>query len=179
MKRIPLFISWFLVLFAGSGFARTISDPKDVLFQVTTNAYPTLICDLKTIADFQNVLLSADYVCNNAAESRHFSVDQLRVGVVLKRDEPRKIDVVSVVAPTIDAIHGGTITVHYLFNGLTGEYKDWNFEAVNQGNSWLAYTSRENGFTPFNKMFMERKVLFGQMVGIKSIVVKWARADES
>ena len=150
-------------------------DPRRIrVFRTETNALPGDLCTLDATTDEQNVLTGVIYQCSSHPTTpKIFTVDQVKAGAVLVHDKDHDLDLVSVSAPQADAVHGGNVTVHYLTNGITHSYGDWVFEMVNTGQSWMAYTSPDNGHFAFNFLWLEKKTFFGKIIGISALTAKW------
>jgi hypothetical protein len=83
------------------------------------------------------------------------------------------MDVLVLSGPDLDATHGGAVTLRYLSNALTKDYRNWDASIEPQGQKWVAYTATSAGHHAFNDLFGVKRTVFGQLVGIQEIRATW------
>lgn len=86
---------------------------------------------------------------------------------VLMRSDGR--DVIILQCPNCDAVHGGDVGIKYLRNGVSMTYKVFKMVLKRSGDTWEAFTTKKN--VKINTLRIKSRKLFGQLVGIKKIVV--------
>jgi hypothetical protein len=105
------------------------------------------------------------------AKESQITLAQLSKGVVLYQSSGK--NVVSLSSEDFDAIKGGTITLNYLVNGISGSYRNFDFSLGREGNQWIPTVVNARGIPQaFTSMYLKANRALGRIVGIASITVK-------
>jgi hypothetical protein len=142
--------------------------------KLTSDAVPGMVCNLQLGVSPANELRGLHFKCEGRSEG-YYTVEQLRKGVVIYHYDPLDLDVATISAPGLDAVHGGPVKVTYVSNFLKREFQAWDGSIEVMGTNWVGYTSRAQGHQPFNDLFCVKRTVLGQTVGIKEIQAKWVR----
>lgn len=104
-----------------------------------------------------------------------FSLSQLPTGMVLLNVSGK--NVVTMYSQNFSSEHGGTITLKYLYNGLTGSTKSFSFylsrdKSQNSTSQWFLERDTNAGRQRFTQIYAQSKKVLGQTVGIETLIVK-------
>ena len=119
--------------------------------------------------DADGSLVNLNYTKPNA-DPTVFPIANLKDGIVLFSAQGQ--DVVVLQSDTFDPKSGGSVNMHYLFNGLTGRHHDFGIEVDRTGDSWSALVNETTGRRAFTKMYLKANKVWGQIVGIASVTVQ-------
>lgn len=95
-----------------------------------------------------------------------YFLDELRSGVVLKEVQGQKIIILQ--SHNINVLDGGTISVSYLKNIFTGEYKKLSVEIDHNNQEWFVFYKGKRA-KAFH--FITNRVV-NKAIGIKKVVVQ-------
>jgi hypothetical protein len=160
--------------FSVQGFADFGSDTTQQIAQVTTDANRNLVCNLSVTVSDQKQLTSLQYVCTGLADGNtqaSYTVAEVQSGFVMYHEKSHNIDVAVLSAPGFDAVRGGAINIHYLYNYLSSTYSDYKMALQPQNGKWIAFDPRGQGF---NKMYLVANSFLGNLIGIKDIQTSWS-----
>jgi hypothetical protein len=135
------------------------------LLHVTTDADHSE-ANLSLILDKNADLVQLRYVNTDGADLR-FNRDDLIKGVVLIRKSNR--DIIKLQIDTdFDLVEGGAVNLSYLYNGLTGTYRDFPIRLTRSGHQWSVQTDQGKSF---KSMFLHARKWMGELIGIDHISV--------
>lgn len=106
-----------------------------------------------------------DYVNGKKVEREVLPTQELTTdGVIL--DKRGDHTVINLKSSNFDYVRGGTVIIDTLYNGVTGERKEYEIELAKDGNGWKLW----NGKNAISKLHIEvnKKVFIGT-VGVKNI----------
>lgn len=160
------------------------SAPSDARFVIhlTTDA-TTITCDIYTTVDGSNALTGLGYSCsNNPSQFKRYTLDDLHSGIVFsKADElfaaESDINLATISGPDVTATGGGDIDLHYISNGITGSYADYDFTLDPYAGAWATYTSQDAGGDRFDQLFLKKKTSLGATIGVQCVSVSLAPTE--
>ena len=103
-------------------------------------------------------------------EVNDFDLALISDEIVLFETSDQKV--ASLFSQDFDPAHGGHMTLKYLHDGLSGLYRNFDFELDRQGQTWVIYVNDQAGRRSFQTLFLKTKKIFGQMIGIDKIIPK-------
>jgi hypothetical protein len=176
MKRV--YGSLFLMTaLASLGWAALADgETEQNIVTIASDARPA-VYQFKVIVDAQGDLMALKYT-SLLAGTRVFPLSgvQSAGGVVIMKQENRNI--VTLRGLDVRPHDGGRIRMRYLFNGITGNYDNFDFEIRRQNGQWTLVEDCDasehhcedgSGRRVFRRMFLEKKTVFGRLVGIGKV----------
>lgn len=114
--------------------------------------------------DFDEAVGLALYQKEDPDYREEFNSSDLDKGLVVLAMKSH--EVVRLQSDNFDSTRGGTITLDYLENGITGRRSQVQFEVLHDGQKWGILHKRAS----VKAMFMEaKKIIFGKVIGIEKI----------
>ena len=169
LSRI-LFASCVLIQLSTLAFS---ADSSVTLMRMNSGPSPRIICDFQITVNAANELTGVSNVCSGENLAlyglrpySHYSLDEVRAGVVFMRQATFGVTVITVSGPELDAKSGGMIRLHYLTNAAFSSYEDFFAEVAKVGKQWVVYSDADNGRHVFDQMNVTTYLL-----GIKSIEI--------
>lgn len=169
-KTLSFVLLMTLVMTAGS--LPALAQDQDVLLvhndmdQHKTRIYVRTSDAPETLGQVEGV----GYLCTDPMyPGEYFTIAQLNAGVVFRHDIPNNRDIMWLKTSGFDVNQGGTMTLTFLMNGLTGRHGSLNMEAHSLGSRWQIYTDRNNGSRPFDQAMVKSNKIFGKVVGVSRI----------
>jgi len=98
---------------------------------------------------------------------QRINLEEVIEGFVLLNKEG--LDVIILTCPGYDSVHGGEITLRYLYDGLAKKYRDFNMELLRDGDDWSLFTVSEK--IKINTLKLVARRFLGRLIGIKKILV--------
>jgi hypothetical protein len=157
-----------LSLFCMMTITTTLFAKEEILATITNDQNQEIFMFVAS-TDENNQTLKAffkdDYMNGKKTEREILpSKDLTREGVVL--DKRGNHTVISLKSHNFDFARGGTVVIDTLFNGVTGERKEYEVELAKDKTGWKLYAGR----IAVSKLHIvvNKKALFG-MIGVKNI----------
>ena len=98
---------------------------------------------------------------------QRITLEEIIQGMVLL--EKDGFDVITLTCSGCDSVHGGEITLKYLYDGLAKKYRDFYMELLRDGDDWGLFA--EKGEIKINTLKLVSRKFFGRLIGIKKILV--------
>jgi hypothetical protein len=86
--------------------------------------------------------------------------------VLLEKDG---FNVITLTCSGCDSVHGGEISLKYLYDGLGKKYREFSMELLRDGDNWSLFT--KSGAEKINSLKLVSRKFLGRLVGIKKILV--------
>jgi hypothetical protein len=163
MKKI------LLVLLCGSFFVAGNIQAKEEILAVITNDENHDVMNLVASSDDVTQSLKSfykdDYANGQKTERELLPTKELlKEGVILDKRGDRTV--INLKSDNFDFEQGGTITIDTLYNGVTGERKQYEIEIAKDGNNWKLF----NKDNIVSKLHIEvNKKAFIGTIGVKNI----------
>lgn len=84
--------------------------------------------------------------------------------VLLEKDD---FNVITLTCSGCDSVHGGEITLKYLYDGLGKKYREFRMELLRDRDSWALFS----GEVKINSLKLVSRKFLGRLIGIKKILV--------
>lgn len=162
MKKIFIFLAYSSI-FLGQAFAK-----EEVLATITNDENKevfTFVANTDETSDSLRTFFKDDYLNGKKVQRESLPTQELtNSGVVL--DKRGDHTVISLKSHNFDLARGGTIVIDTLFNGVTGERKQYEIELAKDTEGWKLF----NGRNSVSKLHIEvNKKTFIGTVGVKNI----------
>jgi hypothetical protein len=145
--------------------ARALADTTTALFKATSDATSASITvSLKTNDD--HVATALVYVASDG-QSSEFDLKGLAAGIVLVQAGGQTAATLK--SGNFDPANGGELTLNYIYNGISGEHRDFVFELDRQGTDWATSVNDNAGRRTFHSLYLKAKKFLGKVIGIASI----------
>jgi hypothetical protein len=102
-----------------------------------------------------------------SSEENVIPLDGLGSGIVLYSASGH--DVAILRSSDFDPATGGSLTLDYLYNGISGERRMFDFELDRMGTDWKPSVNDQAGRRGFTSLYLKAKRFLGQIIGIASI----------
>ena len=95
-----------------------------------------------------------------------FSPDKAESGIVIYEKKDR--DIVKLISTNFAAHQGGNVDLNFLYNGITGSRKDFEFDLKRDGDEWGVFV---DGKKVKGLHFVSNKKAFVGIVGVKEVKI--------
>jgi hypothetical protein len=138
------------------------------LLKVTSDAMTGFLM-MKSVTLTDHSLQELKYVTSGGA-ILDMPLNDLAKGVILMASGKR--EVLKLVGYDLKPDTGGNIDLVYLSDGIWNSYKVFPMALMNSNGNWMFQTREANkAGTNINSMYLKRKTLFGQVIGIESVTI--------
>ncbi len=96
----------------------------------------------------------------------NFAVEKAHTGIVIYKKEKREI--VKLISENFSTHQGGDVSLNFLYNGITGSRKNFDFDLKRDGDEWEIFVK---GKKVKKLHFISNKKAFVGTIGVKGIQV--------
>jgi hypothetical protein len=138
------------------------------LFTATSDAFSGSLTMGANVDDASDLV---SFVYTAVGTTKTIQLSNLKAGIVLYQASGKDAAVLS--SNNFNAQTGGSLTVKYLEDGVSGTYDTFECEMIRQGQTWKMTSADSGGDQKvFTLMYLTAKKLFGTVIGIASITVQ-------
>ena len=98
---------------------------------------------------------------------QRINLEEIVQGIVLL--EKDGFDVITLTCSGCDSVHGGEITLKYLYDGLAKKYREFKMELLRDRDNWALFTVSNK--EKINSLKLVSRKFLGRLIGIKKILV--------
>lgn len=159
---------FILIMICSAAFSTVVSAKEEVLATITNDDNKEIFTFVANTDDSTKTLktfFKDDYLNGKKIEREILPTKDLtNEGVVL--DKRGDHTVINLKSSNFDYVRGGTVTIDTLYNGVTGERKEYEVELAKDKDGWKLF----NGRNAISKLHIEvnKKALLGT-IGVKNI----------
>jgi hypothetical protein len=167
MKNILCSIFVLLVCFL-IPFSALAADRDVGLFSATSDAFTG---SLQLDAEVNDSADVDSFGYNEIGTAKAINLTDLKNGFVLYQSSGKNVATLS--SDNFNAATGGTLTITYLQDGVSGTYQTFECEMIRQGQAWKMMAADDSGNEKaFTSLYLQSNKLFGKVIGIKSITAQ-------